>query len=432
MKRCVATSIACGLVLLPLATSRVVASGSSASRGTDSRGCSNGAAGIFIHLDKFASTAYYEGSSGEPVLWKPYYWATEGTDGTFQIRRDSDDCNNESSRAGYAAEDGSATNTQDFTLASGETKTLEDPFHGSGPSAFYQDFSFPIHSDTSSEPVVENATVKLTGYDNALAGHPARAPFYLIDNQSGAFAFAEPTYTHSEFGPKMPVPVFRGGPATTSQTIEFSVTGSGPNPAVEGENFTVVSKSLAFEPGQRVKVIDFSIINNGEPDGNRTFTISLAGQTTQNETEITLVDAGGDPPIKPRSRFHHPRQGWRYQRGDFRIREIHSFAFDNGGPNIEWAQFALRKKMLSGRCAWWSGARFRGGKCRAKRWLQMKRFGDFNGKLLYIYNIRKRLVPTQGTRIKTYTGFTRVGNIAGARETRFERGRNVSSFKVAR
>jgi len=62
----------------------------------------------------------------------------------------------------------------------------------------------------------------------------------------------------------------------------------------------------------------------------------------------------------------------------------------------------------------------------------MKRFGDFNGKLLYIYNVQKRLDPTEGTRIRTYTGFTRVGNIAGARETTLEKGRNVSNFKVMR
>ena len=428
MKRSVAASLACGLLLMPLGPSRVIASGTTASNGGGGRGCSSGAATNYIHLDKFAPTAYYEGSSG--VLWKPYYWAAEGTDGTFRITRASDDCENQASTASYAAEDGSAINGEDFTLPFGKTKTLEDPNHGSGP--FYQDFSFPVHSDASAEPVIERATIKLTGYDYAFAGDPARAPFYVIDNQSAAFAFAEPSYHHSEFGPRMPVPVFRGGPVTTSQTIEFSVTGSGPNPAVEGHNFTVGPKSLTFGPGERVKVIDFSVSNNGEPDGNRTFTISLAGQTTQNETEITLVDAGGDPPISPRSRFHHPRHGWRYQRGDLRIREIHTFAFDNGGPEIEWAQFALRKKLRNGHCAWWSGSRFRGGNCRAKRWFQMKRFGNFNGKLLYIYNLRKRLVPTRGTRIKVYTGFTRVGNIAGARETRFERRRNVSSFTVVR
>ena len=47
-------------------------------------------------------------------------------------------------------------------------------------------------------------------------------------------------------------------------------------------------------------------------------------------------------------------------------------------------------------------------------------------------NVQKRLDPTEGTRIRTYTGFTRVGNIAGGRETTLEKGRNVSNFKVMR
>lgn len=62
----------------------------------------------------------------------------------------------------------------------------------------------------------------------------------------------------------------------------------------------------------------------------------------------------------------------------------------------------------------------------------MERFGDFNGRLLYIYDVKKKLDPTQGTRVKKYTAFTRVGNIAGAKEIEFEKGRNVSNFKVTR
>jgi hypothetical protein len=188
-----------------------------------------------------------------------------------------------------------------------------------------------------------------------------------------------------------------------------------------------------FAADERVKVIDISVINNQEEAGNRSFKIVLPGETHgQSETEVTILDAGGDPPVRPRSRFHHPRDGWKYQRSDFRIREIHTFAFDNGGPDIEWSQFALRKKLRGGRCAWWNGTGFRGGKCSAKKWLRMKRFGDFNGKLLYTYNLRKRLDPTQGTRIRAYRAFTRVGNVGGARETQLKRGRNVSNFKVTR
>jgi Calx-beta domain len=430
MMRLVPICAAGSLLVSSLAVSRVAAAEGYDWATSDARACSS-AAEIFIRLDKFAPDAYYEGSSGDPLLWKPYYWAVEGTNGTFRITRDSDDCDNQVSTADYDAENDTATNDEDFSLTAGKTKRLEDPFHGD-PAESYQDISFPVHADGPAEPVVERAIVKLTGYDNAVAGNPFRAPFYFIDNQSAGFAFAEPSYGHSEFGPTMPIPVFRGGPATNSQPIAFTVTGSGPNPAVEGENFEVDSKSLTFAAGERVKVIDFSIMNNRKPDGNKTFSISLAGQATQNETEITIIDAGGDPPVKPHSRFHHPRQGLKYDRDDYRIREMHTFAFDNDGPEIEWAKLALRKKLRSGRCAWWHGKEFRGGKCSTKKWLQMERFGDFNGRLLYIYEVKKKLNPTQGTRVEKYTAFSRVGNIAGAKEIKLEKGRNVSNFKVMR
>lgn len=37
-------------------------------------------------------------------------------------------------------------------------------------------------------------------------------------------------------------------------------------------------------------------------------------------------------------RFHYPRQGWKYKCSDFRILEIHTFAFDNDSPKIEGTQ----------------------------------------------------------------------------------------------
>ena len=431
MRRIASIGAAGALLMSTLAVSGM-ASADSGQSSSGSRACSSGAA-IYIRLDKFAPEAYYQAPAGFPILWKPYYWAVEGTNGSFRITRDSDDCYYVKSTANYEAENDSATNNADFTLPAGKTKSLEDPIHTTNPeTGYYQDISFPVHADGQPEPVVERAFVKLSGYDNAFAGTHTRAPFYFIDNQTMGFAFAETSYSHSEFGPKMPVPVFRGGPATTSQTINFTVTGTGPNPAVEGENFEVESKSLTFAAGERVKVIDFSIINNRKPDGNRTFSISFTGPAQQSTTEITILDAGGDAPPKPYSRFHHPRQGLKYKRDDYRIREMHTFAFDNGGPEIEWAKFALRKKLRNGRCAFWNGKDFNWGNCSVKKWLQMKRFGDFNGRLLYIYEVKKRLKPTQGTRVEKYTAFTRVGNIAGAKEGLLEKGRNVSNFKVTR
>lgn len=363
MRRLVAICTAGALLLLTFAASGVSASDGSRTE-TDEGGCAASSATNFIQFDEFAQEAYYRiPSSNVPLLWKPYYWAVEGTQAGFRITRASDDCSGDPSRAYFRTVDGTALSNQDFSPAEGWSNNLydPDPSHRPPGTTYFQDVSYSVHANSGPEPVVESALVRFTGYDNAFGGNPSEAPFYFVDNQTPGFAFAEASYSHSEWGPKMPVPVFRGGPATTSQTVNFGVEGTGTNPAVEGENFEVNgTKSLTFAAGERVKVIDFSVINNRQPDGNRTFKVSLEGQTAQNETEITLVDAGGAPPVKPHSRFHHPRQGWKYQRGDFRIREIHTFAFDNGGPEIGWAKFGLRKKLRNGRCSWWTGSQVQG------------------------------------------------------------------------
>lgn len=60
----------------------------------------------------------------------------------------------------------------------------------------------------------------------------------------------------------------------------------------------------------------------------------------------------------------------------------------------------------------------------------MKRFGDLNGKLLYTYKVRKRLDPTRGH--ANLHGLHALENVAGGRETRFEKGRNLRNLKVTR
>src|SRR5680860_868649 len=167
MRRFVATCIACALLLSPSVASGVSASDGENSRPIDARACAGSAvANNVISLDDFAEEAYYRTAGGFVLVWKPYYWAAEGTNGTFRIRRHSDDCSYETASASYAADEGTATNGQDFTLPPGKSKPLEDPEHNSGqPAAYYQDVTFPVHADGQSEPVVEKATVSLTAYN---------------------------------------------------------------------------------------------------------------------------------------------------------------------------------------------------------------------------------------------------------------------------
>ncbi|HEX6263381.1 MAG TPA: hypothetical protein VF097_11100, partial [Actinomycetota bacterium] len=94
-------------------------------------------------------------------------------------------------------------------------------------------------------------------------------------------------------------------------------------------------------------------------------------------------------------------------------------------------QLAIQRKKNSGKCQWWNGKRFRGGKCKRvppKFWKKAKydRFLDW-----YLYRVPS-FKPTVGTNIRFYRAFARGFDHAGNVETRFQKKRNKNTFWIKR
>jgi hypothetical protein len=103
---------------------------------------------------------------------------------------------------------------------------------------------------------------------------------------------------------------------------------------------------------------------------------------------------------------------------------VHIFTEDTGGAGVVASEFALRRNMKKGDCAWWSGRKFKKGGCDKERWLKT---GQYEPDFFYIRV--KELDPSVGP-IDTYTAYSRAIDGAKNLETSFEVGRNENTFEV--
>jgi hypothetical protein len=85
-------------------------------------------------------------------------------------------------------------------------------------------------------------------------------------------------------------------------------------------------------------------------------------------SSITFTILDNEENVFPVSRFHHPREGWRYKKSDYRIREFHIFASDEGGS--AWScRGRLRRNLKNGDCVWFTPHRWERNDCSARVWL---------------------------------------------------------------
>ena len=363
---------------------------------------------------------------------QPFYAVAEDQLGTsFRVQRRSDDCSFTSAAADYAAVDGTATNGGDFHLPPGRTQPMDDPNpKHSGGEPSYRDISVQVVNDVLTESGVEHTEIRLSNPSpGATLAWPSAAPLYIIDDDGiGSRLSLLPTYTQSETHADVRVPLFRAGPAAGAATVSYSVGPGGPSPAQAGDFGGSTTGTVAFGPADRVEVIRFSIVNDGEPEPPETLQISLSGPTgaavEQGMTTFTIQDnEEGEP---PRSRLHHPRHRKTYPADDYRIREIHVFTEDPGGSGVVGAQLALRSTAANGRCAWLRGQRFRAGKCSREAW---NRMGVYEPGYFYYYRLRRSLALSVGT-IKSYTAYARATDGAGNVE-RGRKGLTRNTFEIS-
>ena len=376
----------------------------------DAAACANNH--IQANLDVFPAEA----------VSRPLYWAAEG-DGqtTFTIRVFGTTCDGTTVRVGYAGQDGTAATAADYSLVPGNVVIVNGPGHSDRASREVQ-----ITNDVVPElpSAVEMAEVVLNDADNARLVPPTNAALVIVDDDGPTprFSLAEGAYEEMEGTANGGVPVFRGGNASAASTVDYAVS---PGNAAAGQDYEAVAAgTLTFAPDDRAEVIPITVLDDAERESTETLTVSISGPGVEAPSSVTFAIADNEERLAPSSTLHHPNQGRRYPASHFLIREIHIFTKDDGGSGVTAAEFALRKNLKNRSCEWWSGRKFRKGKCDGQRWLKT---GQYETDFFFIR--LKELRPSVGS-IRNYTAFSRAIDGAKNVETRLDSGRNANTFEI--
>jgi hypothetical protein len=351
---------------------------------------------------------------------------------TFRVRNVGDDCVGSLLTATYTTKEVSATANVDYIPVAGQTQPLNDEAHPEDdPAPTAQDVNVPIINDTD-EPVVESTQISLSVPAGAALSEPSSAPLYIVDDD-GVTRVGLDTYPYaqSETVSGVEIPVFRAGTDVSgSTTVSYSFTPGPQNPATSGQDFQGTPGSVTFQPNERWKLIPMTILEDGVAEPPETLQITIQGAgvvPTSSTATLTIVD--NEEGIAPTSKLHHPRHRWRYPYNDYRLREIHVFTKDElGGSGVVAVELALRRKLLSGKCGWWNGKRFRAGDCSEKLWRRMKVYEPG-----YFYYARMKAIgPSVGTNVMNYTAYARAIDGAGNVESLLKLRRNRNTFEVKR
>jgi hypothetical protein len=355
----------------------------------------------------------------------PLFYGTETGQGSFNVRWTGFSCGGSYEvTAAYGDTPGSATEPDDYSLADGRTP----PVGVVGPPS-QETVQFQLNDDGSPDQVAETFTVVLSQPEGGTIDAPPSAPFVIIDaHGSTRVAFDDLPYSQSETYQTLVVPVWLGGPASGA-TVPYTVGGD----ATLNEDFAVTSPNpLVFGVGDRAKLITLSIVNDKLGEADETVAVALQTPTgaaldAPSSKVVTILD--NEEKVDPRSRFHHPRDKWKYKKNDYRIREFHVFAHDEaGGSGVVAVELALRRNLDNGTCAWKTKSGWQKKDCQNRQWLPTT-YDDVGE--LFSYPM-KQLKSSVGTRIKDYTALARAIDGAGNVEKEFTKKRNANTFEIKR
>ncbi len=206
----------------------------------------------------------------------------------------------------YAVTANSATAGTDFDVTSG-TLNFDD-------KETSKTFQIDIKNDTSSEG---NETINLvlsSPTNSAGLGNPSSATLTILDDESsnnssgnsssssskssssnpnGVMNFSALTYGFPEDAGSVTITVKRDGGTTGSVNVNYTTAnGTGKS----GTDYTSTSGTLSFASGETSKTFTVSVTDDSSVDGNKTFTITLSGQTggaglgSMATTTISLLD----------------------------------------------------------------------------------------------------------------------------------------------
>jgi Calx-beta domain len=357
---------------------------------------------------------------------RPFYLGREGQPTPFVVRF-AGGCAQTVS-VDWATQPGTATHPSDYEHETGQEQAFivnDEPHQfdrtlnvndGDGPEDIVQSFHLTLSNATSGA--------------GSVSVFNGSAPVLVVDGDGAdRVGFEGVPYTQSETFPTARIPVFRAGPVTIPTSVTYAVEPGPGNPATPGADYTVTSPpTLSFATGERYKTIDLNVINDKLGEGAEEVTITLAGPEVSDPSTTTFTIEDNEESVFPTSRFHHPRHKWKYKKSDYRIREFHVFAADEGGSGVVAAEIALRRNLANGKCVWLTTSGWQKKDCQHREWLPTKY--DEAGVLFY-YRM-KQLKSSVGTRIKDYTAFSRAIDGAENVEKEFVKKRNDNTFEIKR
>lgn len=367
------------------------------------------------------------GAFSEGSLSRPLYWVVEsGGQAKLTVLVPEISCDGSASAVSFEFRD-ETTQASDFVHQNAppvqwRNDTGHSPTYSTNVSITDDFLSVPL------DAAAEYAVVTLVkGTDNVTIVEPSSAALIIVDDDGATprISLIDGDYGENETSGATTlsggVPVFRGGNASGPSTVDYTLSGGTATP---GSDYTGASGTLTFAPGDRMELIPIQVVDDVEQEPSETLDVSISGDAVEDPKTVTFTITDNEELSPPTSTLHHPRQNWKYRASDYRIQEVHIFTEDTGGAGVVSAEFALRRNMKSKSCAWFTGKKFKKGKCDHERWLKTGQYEtDF-------YYIRVgELAPSTG-KIKNYTAYSRAIDGAHNLETNLEVGRNDNTFEV--
>jgi dienelactone hydrolase len=198
----------------------------------------------------------------------------------------------------YASTNGTATAGLDYTDVAG-TLTF-------AVGETNQTISVPILNDFLVESgAYETFTVTLNNATGgAVLGTPATATVRITDNDKG-LQFEFSSYTVGEGGGSVLIGVLRGDDGNFPVSVDYFTTDG---TAIKGQDYTGVTNTLIFAPGDKVQTFTVPILNDGVKEANKYFRVTLSNPTNQvlgaqKTAQVMIVDNDAGVQFQPLNRY---------------------------------------------------------------------------------------------------------------------------------
>ncbi|MBI2190952.1 MAG: S8 family serine peptidase [Planctomycetes bacterium] len=121
----------------------------------------------------------------------------------------------------------------------------------------------------------ETVEIALSHPQNAAAGSPERFLLTLADNDFQAVAFSQEASSWSEADGSAGLAVSLTAPSAKVVSVSYAVTGG--SASGQGVDYTLAEGTLIFQPGETLKGISVSIVNDALDEEDETLEVTLSG-----------------------------------------------------------------------------------------------------------------------------------------------------------